>query len=132
LEDMPTPASTWGGVRFFWPSDIYIGGTGSIWWWNNYDLFLVAAGVFLIGMLLLILQKFVRFKIKYLSPVVFVFGLSMALVQINTRSQDYSYTGHTDRYQEFEAASKKEQREILGDRLFRAMEWFDRRLPIYF
>jgi inner membrane protein len=26
LEDMPTPASTWGGVNLFWPNSSYIGG----------------------------------------------------------------------------------------------------------
>ncbi len=30
LEDMPTPASSWGGVNFLWPTEFYIGGTGQI------------------------------------------------------------------------------------------------------
>ena len=31
LEDMPAPASVWGGVNFFFPSNEYIGGFGKIW-----------------------------------------------------------------------------------------------------
>ena len=41
LEDMPTPASAWGGVNLFWPFDGFVGGFGCIWWWNNYDIFLI-------------------------------------------------------------------------------------------
>ncbi|WP_295935889.1 metal-dependent hydrolase [uncultured Alistipes sp.] len=132
LEDMPTPASVWGGVRFLWPSDSYIGGTGDIWWWNNYDLFLIAVGVFLIGVLLLLAKRFIRFGVKYIIATIFLLGCGLGLVQINSRDCDYAYTGHTGRYQEFEAASKKQQREILGDNLYGAMEWLDRKLPIHF
>ena len=34
FEDMPTPASVWGGVNFFFPGSSYVGGFGKIWWWN--------------------------------------------------------------------------------------------------
>jgi membrane-bound metal-dependent hydrolase YbcI (DUF457 family) len=132
LEDMPTPASTWGGVRLFWPLKSYVGGTGEIWWWNNYDLFLIAAGVFIFGVILLIFRNLMRDRAKYLIAAVFACGCTLALVQIHSRDNDYAYTGHTDRYEQFEAASKKQQREILGEPLYRAMERLDRTLPVLF
>lgn len=39
--DLPTPSHTWGGIKLFWPLPMAIGGTGHIWWWNNYDIFLI-------------------------------------------------------------------------------------------
>jgi len=45
IEDIPTPASTWGGVNFFYPSKLYIRGIGVIWWWSNYDIFLIVVRI---------------------------------------------------------------------------------------
>lgn len=133
LQDMATPASTWGGVRIFWPLKSYVGGSGEIWWWNNYDLFLIAAGVFLATTTLLFLKKrSVRFETKYLIAALFAFGCIVSLSQIHARDHDYAYTGNTARYAEFEEASKRQQRDILGDRLYGAMEWLDKRLPVHF
>jgi membrane-bound metal-dependent hydrolase YbcI (DUF457 family) len=132
LEDLPTPASDWGGVRLFWPLKTYVGGAGEIWWWNNYDLFLIAAGVLAVGVVLLLTNRLFRAGTKYLLVAVFVFGCVLTTVQIGSRKNDYAYTGHTENYQSFEAASRKEQQRILGDRLYRAMERLDRALPIYF
>ncbi len=132
LEDMPTPASTWGGVNFFWPSPAYVGGTGDIWWWNNYDIFLIVVGIIIINLLLTIAKRFLRFNLRKLSIGVFVFGLSLALYQIKTRPYDFAYSGYTTQYAEFEKKSKEIQKEVLGEELFRMMERFDRRLPVYF
>ena len=132
LEDMPTPASTWGGARLFWPLKTYIGGTGDIWWWNNYDLFLIALGVFVVCAILLLTQRFIRLDVRRVIIAAFALGCVISVVQIHNRDVDYAYTGHTDKYGQFEAASKEQQREILGDRLFRAMEWLDNRLPVHF
>jgi membrane-bound metal-dependent hydrolase YbcI (DUF457 family) len=132
LEDMPTPASTWGGVRMFWPLDQYVGGTGDIWWWNNYDIFLVALAVFVTGAILLLVQRFIRFDVRRVIIALFALGCLVSVVQIHSRDVDYAYTGHTDKYGQFETASKEQQREILGNRLYRAMEWFDNKLPVHF
>ena len=58
--------------------------------------------------------------------------LSVIIVQCVLREHDYSYTGSTARYAEMEENSKKEQQRILGKRLYRYMEWFDRKMPFYF
>lgn len=132
LGDIPTPASTWGGIRLFYPFGQYIGGTGQIWWWNNYDIFLIACGVFAVNAALLSANLRVYPHLNKAIAVIFALGLTLSIVQINTRDIDFAYTGHTSRYQEFEIASKAQQKKILGDRLYRTMEKFDDRLPVYF
>lgn len=130
LGDMPTPASVWGGVNMFWPSSEYIGGSGKIWWWNNYDIFLL---VFLCttvnGLLLFILKK--RTK-RIVGTMVAMFTFLLVTVQVNTRQYSYAYSGNTPHYQDLEKHSKEEQERILGKRLYRSMEWLDSYLPIHF
>jgi uncharacterized membrane protein len=132
MEDMPTPAATWGGVNFFWPSQHYIGGTGDIWWWNNYDLFLIVVAVILLNLLAYGIKMVLVFDLRKITVGIFAIGFTLALVQIKTRPYDFSYTGHTNRYQELEKKSKKVQREILGEKFYRIMEKFDHSLGIYF
>ncbi|MEN7551285.1 metal-dependent hydrolase [Rapidithrix thailandica] len=132
LEDMPTPSSVWGGVNFFWPSREYIGGTGQIWWWNNYDIFLIVTGVIVLNCLLLVLRRFIRFDGRKFTVAVFMLGFTLALVQINTRGFDFHYTGHTPKYQEYEAKSKEIQKQLLGEKLYGWMQLFDNQLKIYF
>lgn len=127
IEDMPTPASTWGGVRLWWPSPHYVGGGGQIWWWNNYDLLLIAFAVMVVNGALLAIRK-----TKYVALGLFALGAVAMTVQISSRDDDYAYSGHTPRYAELEAASKAQQRAILGERLYRTMERLDAWLPIYF
>jgi inner membrane protein len=132
LEDMPTPAATWGGVNFFWPSKKYIGGTGDIWWWNNYDIFLIVVSVIIINLILAAINLLVHIDLRKFTTGVFIIGFTLALIQIKTREYDFSYTAHTNRYQEFEHKSKEVQKNILGDQLFHLIENFDNRLGIYF
>ncbi len=129
LEDMPTPAGSWGGVRYFYPAKAYIGGAGKIWWWNNYDLFLIILSVIGFQTMTLIAKKKWRRRI---SPLVFFLGIILFSFQINHRKHDYSYTGHTQHFQQFEEWSKSEQKEILGEKVYNIMEAFDRRIPLYF
>ena len=132
FEDMPTPASSWGGVNLFWPSRTYVGGVGDIWWWNNYDIFLIVLGVLVINLILLS----IRFTRKNWKPGiisgVFMLGLLFSLYQIKSREFDFAYSGNTNRYHEFEAKSKDVQKEILGKQLFNLMETFDNKLIVYF
>lgn len=132
LEDMPTPACTWGGIRLLFPTSAYYGGTGEIWWWNNYDIFLIILFVILINALILLFRKRLRFPAIRMTLCVFLLGCSLSLYQIKTRPFDFAYSNHTPRYQEYEAKSKEVQREILGERVYSAMEWLDRQLPFYF
>lgn len=132
LGDLPTPASSWGGVRLFWPSEVYVGGSGHVWWWNNYDLFLITLGVLVVNMFILLTKRKVGRKVGNVVLTVFVCGFLLSLLQINTRPYDFAYSGHTGKYQEYETQSKEIQKEILGERVFRWMEAFDRKLKVYF
>jgi inner membrane protein len=132
LEDMPTPASSWGGVRLFFPSTEYLGGYGRIWWWNNYDLFLIIMLVILLNLFLhAVLFKRVR-VLMCSCALVFVMGLSLFLYQIKTRTIDFSYSGLTNNYAEMETQSKEIQKTILGKRLYTFMEALDQKIPFYF
>ncbi|MDR2936933.1 MAG: metal-dependent hydrolase [Rikenellaceae bacterium] len=130
LGDLPTPASDWGGIAMFWPSKTYVGGTGKIWWWNNYDIFLLVFTCAVLNTLsVLFLKTRARRRVVTVAAVA---ALALAIVQVNTRHYDYDYTGNMPRYAEMEAESKAEQRRILGPRLYNTMERFDRRVPINF
>lgn len=132
IEDMPTPASSWGGVNFFWPSRSYIGGTGDIWWWNNYDIFLIVLCVIVLNLFFMIISKFVSFSLKKATIIVFLLGFSSIFYQIKTRDFDFAYLGYLKNFQEYESKSKELQRDILGKKLYAIMEKFDNKLRIYF
>lgn len=131
LEDMPTPASMWGGISLFWPAKTYIGGSGQLWWWNNYDIFLIVLAAFVVNLLILSVGRFLRINAK-VTAVIFMLATTLILLQIKNRPYDFAYSGYTTKYQQFEATSKALQKDILGDRLFMWMEKFDNRLKIYF
>ena len=132
IEDMPTPASTWGGVNFFWPSKSYIGGTGDIWWWNNYDIFLIVTFVVMLNLILPLFRRSMHFDLRKFTVGIFILGFLLVITQIKTRDFDFVYNGHTSRYQYFEDKSKQIQKEILGEKLYQIMESFDNKLKIYF
>lgn len=129
IEDMPTPAASWGGVRFFYPAKAYIGGAGKIWWWNNYDLFLIIASIIVLQTIVFFLKTPWRRRI---SPLIFLAGTLLFSFQINHRKYDYSYRGHTSNFQQYEEWSKQEQKEILGEKVYNIMEAFDHSIPLYF
>ncbi|WP_405377887.1 metal-dependent hydrolase [Nonlabens sp. Asnod3-A02] len=132
LEDMPTPSSVWSGVNLFFPSSNYIGGFGNIWWWNNYDLVLIIIGVILLNLTINLIPAHYH-KIKVRSCIsVFVFGITLFLIQINTRTTDFSYNGHTNNYYNYELQSKNIQRDILGENLFEIMTNIDNKIPLNF
>lgn len=131
FEDMPTPASSWGGVRFFWPNEQYIGGLGKIWWWNNYDIFLVIAFAVLLNSIFLILPKRFKSASQYLTIAVLFISIVLSINQMNSRNFDFSST-KKGKYQEFEQKSLEIQKEILGDQLFRKMNEFDKKMKFYF
>ena len=132
LEDMPTPASVWGGVNLFFPSSKYVGGFGHIWWWNNYDLFLIIFSVIILNLIVNVVPaRYYNLKVKS-SLSVFLIGSALFLIQINTRTVDFSYNGHTVNYNHLESQSKKIQRDILGDTLFEIMTDIDNKIPLNF
>ena len=132
LEDMPTPACVWGGVRYWFPSGSYAGGWGRIWWWNNYDLFLLIFSCVISNVLLNVVAYWKSISLQKIAT-----GLSMVFVllfckQIITRPIDFNYSGHTTRYNEFERASLEIQKEILGDDLYEVMWFLDSKIPLNF
>jgi membrane-bound metal-dependent hydrolase YbcI (DUF457 family) len=129
--DLITPASVWGGVRLFWPFPVYIGGWGNVWWWNNYDIFLIISAGALFNILLIVIAEHVRLRAGLISLTVVLLILAGVWRQAATRQTGYAYTGHTSRYQQLERKSKQEQH-ILGTKLYRVMERFDQWLIINF
>lgn len=127
IEDMPTPSGGWEGVNFWWPMKSYTGGTGEIWWWNNYDIFLIVSGITAINLFLLFFTK--RIILKRLTLLIFVAGMGLAVYQVKTRGFDcnkYKRRGVCERM------SKQKQKEILGSHLFFLMEKFDKLVPVAF
>lgn len=132
LEDMPTPHCVWGGVNLFFPFGSYIGGYGKIWWWNNYDIFIIITLIILINSFFLITTYLIPIKINHFCSVIFTIGFFIALYQINTRTFDFNYTGHTTKYNQYELKSKELQKEILGKKLYYYMEKFDQKISLNF
>ena len=133
IGDLPTPAAAWGGVRLFFPFEVYIGGFGTTWWWNNYDVFLslLTATILLIVLTLIegnILQKdYVR-----MSVLIYVCCVSFCTYFVTHRSISYAYEGNTLRYTFYERTSKMDQYSRLRKPLFKIMTTFDNKLPVYF
>ncbi|MDH6304872.1 inner membrane protein [Parabacteroides sp. PF5-5] len=128
LEDMITPAGSWGGVRLFFPSETYIGGTGNIWWWNNYDIFLVISFVSLIILALQLFLRFDRKNVRRIGTITFFIGFLIVTLLVETRT--YNFNGKP--YQTCEDKSKEIQQKRLPRSLYRAMESLDKALPFYF
>ncbi|NQX92978.1 MAG: metal-dependent hydrolase [Flavobacteriales bacterium] len=132
IEDMPTPSSVWQGIDLFFPIGGYVGGFGQIWWWNNYDIFLLAIAVIISNIIILIINSFVKRKrVGQLSIAVFLFCFAIAIYQINTRPFDFQYTDGVD-YGLYEQKSKEIQKEILGNWLYEKMVKLDKMIPLYF
>jgi membrane-bound metal-dependent hydrolase YbcI (DUF457 family) len=131
LCDMPTPSSSWGGINLFYPLNTYTGGWGKIWWWNNYDVFLIINILIAINLLILLVGRFTRVRIKTFTIPVFIFAFACVVVQINTRKFDFNRTP-AQTYQKCEAKSKEIQENILGDKLYNCMKQFDNSMPFNF
>jgi membrane-bound metal-dependent hydrolase YbcI (DUF457 family) len=132
LCDCVTPASTWGGVRMFWPLPVYVGGWGDVWWWHNYDIFLIAASCFLLNISWLIFCTWMKMGAGTFPVLFALAAIIFIAVELHNRETNYSYKGITANYQQLEEASKKEQQRILGKTLYRRMDKFSRWLPFYF
>lgn len=130
LGDMPTPASVWGGIALWFPHQEYIGGWGKVWWWNNYDIFLILATCTSLNTLLALILK--QGRLKWIQSSLVVIALIGIVYQCNTRGFDFAYTEHTSKFQEYEQKSLEIQKRILGDKLYKTMLWFDSKLPVYF
>lgn len=130
--DLPTPSSAWGGIALFWPSLDYVGGSGKIWWWNNYDIFLIIVLCVVLNLAVLAFSKYLKNRIKVVSTTIFTICLVFIIFQVNTRHFNYAYSNDSSRYAEMEQKSKEEQKRILGTPLYNMMVSFDSKLKIYF
>ncbi len=132
FEDMPTPSGSWGGVNFFWPSKTYIGGTADIWWWNNYDIFLIAVLVILLNSAIHFARRFYNFKHQLIVTIVFLACIGISFNQIKTRPGYLAKGQGKSKEHLTEEGSLRIQRAILGDWLFGKMEEFDDWVVVYF
>ncbi len=135
FEDMPTPEFAWGGVALLFPSTNYTGGTGYIWWWNNYDLFLIILSVVFLNLITTLIGKLMKVRMHKVCAMIFALGMSTYLYQMNTRPFDFQYSGfkgHGNVWSTYEKESKEIQKEILGEYLFGIMTDFDNSIPFYF
>lgn len=133
IGDLPTPGAAWGGIRLFFPLNTYIGGFGTTWWWNNYDVFLSLLTVTILLLLLAFMEElFLRKDYMRISILVYVCCVSFCIYFVTHRSISYAYKGNTLRYTYYERSSQIDQYSRLRKRLFRIMVKFDNQLPIYF
>jgi inner membrane protein len=132
LGDFPTPSSTWDGLNMFWPSNTYVGGTGEIWWWNNYDIFLITLSIIILNLIILLVGKLMNFKVFRITISIFLLGFVSIIYQIKTRSFDFNYKGHTNKYDFYEQKSKDIQKQILGTKLYGFMIKLDNKVKINF
>jgi membrane-bound metal-dependent hydrolase YbcI (DUF457 family) len=132
LEDLPAPGSVWGGINLLWPAKSYQGGTGEIWWWNNYDLTLIFFIVISINFLIITSERYHKFKSFKLTTAIFIFGLILCIIQIKSRKVDFNYSSNTSKYNELELKSKEIQKRILGEKIYGFMFQIDNHLPINF
>lgn len=132
LGDLPTPGSTWNGINLFWLSKNYIGGSGEIWWWNNYDIFLIFLSIIILNLIVIFVGRLMNKKIFKLTLLIFLIGFVLIIYQIKTRSFDFNYKGHTTNYEFFEQKSKDMQKQILGTKLYRFMVKVDNKIKLNF
>lgn len=135
FEDMPTPDFVWGGVAFLFPSENYWGGKGYIWWWNNYDLFLIIIGVFFVNLNLKLWSKLLKVNLHKIAGFILLLGVGLYLHQMFTRPYDFNYSGmkgHNEVWRVNETRSKEVQKEILGEDIYNLMEGFDQSISIWF
>lgn len=128
LGDLPTPASSWGGINLFFPSKNYVGGFGLTWWWNNYDIFLILISGLFLNFVFLFIKKAHHFT----GIGILALAFTLITYQLNTRNFYFAYTKNCPNYQGYEQKSKDIQKEILGPKVYGLMEKLDNKLPFYF
>jgi len=128
LIDLTAPAGPWGGIRLFFPMEVYVGGWGMTWWWNNYDLSLVLIFVVVLNLCLISWIPPLKKGMRYLPASVCAFAFMLISWQLNTRGYDFNKQGYVSR----EKASHHIQKEILGEDIHAVMAKIDKKLPFYY
>ncbi len=133
LGDLPTPDSIWHGIKLFWPLATPVGGFGHIWWWNNYDIFLLLLAGSLTGIGLILLNHFLKKRsLRYLPALLVLVIFSTTLHRIAHRPIRFSGPGSSSSHAEKERQSLAIQKTILGEKLYGIMGSMDRHLKIPF
>jgi len=122
FEDMITPGGSWDGIAFFWPSTHFSGGWGKVWWWNNYDLFLIIILALTINLGLIIS----KYKAALLTKITIIVAVLLFTLQIERRNYDFNHGSHK------ETVSKELQQKYLGNTLFKLMQKVDEVIPVAF
>nr|WP_319399606.1 metal-dependent hydrolase [uncultured Carboxylicivirga sp.] len=122
FEDMITPGGPWKGIAFFWPIAHYSGGWGKIWWWNNYDLFLIVVAALTINLTLVI----TRYRAALLTKITIVAALVLFTIQVEQRNYDFNQGNNQ------EQISKELQQKYLGKGIYQFMKTVDDAIPVAF
>nr|WP_321412019.1 metal-dependent hydrolase [uncultured Carboxylicivirga sp.] len=121
-EDMITPGGSWDGIAFFWPSAHFTGGWGKVWWWNNYDLFLIVVAALTINTGLII----TRYKTALLTKITILAAILLFTIQIERRNHNFNLSENK------EELSKELQKQYLGETIFKIMQKADDIIPVAF
>jgi Predicted membrane-bound metal-dependent hydrolase (DUF457). len=133
IGDLPTPGAVWGGVRLFFPFEVYIGGFGTTWWWNNYDVFLtLCTSTSLLILFICLENKFLKNDLIKLASGIYICGFAICFHFVTHHSISFAYNGNTSRYAYYERTSKIDQRDRLGMKLATYISKIDKHLPFYF
>lgn len=133
IGDLPTPGAVWGGIRLFFPFEVYIGGYGTTWWWNNYDVFItLLISITLLILFILLENKFLKNDVIKMAAGIYICCFGFCFYFVSHHSIDFAYRGNTSRYAYYERISKIDQRDRLGMKLSIFMSKIDKRLPFYF
>ncbi len=120
VEDLITPRGPWGGIALFWPSKTFVGGWGKVWWWNNYDLFLIICSTITLNLFLLLAQ----YKSKLLTKLNLLTAVLLFIFQIERRSLNFN--DHKGK----ETLSKELQVKYLGSPVYNVMKTIDDMVPV--
>lgn len=133
IGDFPTPGGVWGGVRLFFPFKVYIGGYGTTWWWNNYDVFLTLflSAAFLI-LSVCLESKFFKKDLIKLAIGIYIGCFVICCYFVTHHSISFAYKGNTSRYAYYERMSMGDQWRRLGRTTFTYMNKLDKKLPVNF
>lgn len=124
FEDMITPPGPWQGIAYFWPGTNFSGGWNKIWWWNNYDLFLIVCAVLTINWTSVLISK----KARIINSVTLLVGIALFAVQVERHAADRPTIATKNN----EEASKLMQKKYLGETIYSLMERLDDKIPIAF
>lgn len=133
IGDFPTPGGVWGGVRLFFPFEVYIGGYGTTWWWNNYDVFLTLfASTSLLLLFICLENKFLKNDLIKLAAGIYIGCVAISCYYVTHHSISFAYSGNTSRYRYYERTSLSDQWGRLGTRTYTYINKLDKKLPINF